>query len=95
MAVDSLCDLFPILGPERPKHQVRAVASGKSGQPIYPPMLTNPISRLNVVWVRILREPRSLSLLCCEKTLLVFRNLVEPRGGFSALSHHITILQLI
>ena len=54
----------------------------ESGQPIDSPMLPNPVSRLNVVRVSILREPGSLSLLCREETLLVFRDHVEPPGGF-------------
>ena len=95
MAVDSLSDLFPIPGPERPKHQVRALASRKVGQPIDSAMLTNPVSRLNVVGVSILGEARSLSLLRREKTLLIFDSLVEPFGGFSASPRHSTILQLI
>jgi hypothetical protein len=95
MAVDSLCGLSSIPGPERPKHQVRVLASRKAGQPINSPMLTNPISGLNVVGVSILREPRSLSLLRREETLLPFRYLVEPLGGFSAYFSHSTILQLI
>jgi hypothetical protein len=95
MAVDSLGDLSPIPGPERPKHQVGALASRKAGQPIDSPTLTNPVPRLNVIRVSILREPRSLSLLGREKTLLGFRYLVEPSGGFFPLFPHITILQLI
>jgi len=95
MAVDSLGGLSSISGPERPKHQVRALASRKAGQPIDSPMLTNPVSRLNVIRVSILREPRSFSLLRREKTLLPFRDLVEPLGGFFAFSLHSTILQLI
>src|SRR5271170_3272628 len=78
MAVDSLCGLSSIPGPERPKHQVRALASREAGQPIDSTMLTNPVSRLNVVRVSILREPGSFSLFCREKTLLVFCDLVEP-----------------
>jgi hypothetical protein len=58
-------------------------------------MLTNPVSRLNVVRVSILREPRSFSLLGREETLLAFCNLVEPLGGFFPLFPHSTILQLI
>ena len=58
-------------------------------------MLTNPVSRLNVVRVSILRKPRSLSLLRSEEPLLPFRDLVEPLGGFSARFSHNTILQLI
>lgn len=44
-------------------------------------MLTNPVPRLNVVRVSILREPRSFDLLRREETLLAFRDLVEPLGG--------------
>jgi len=95
MAVDSLGSPSPIPGPERPKHQVRALASRKAGQPIDSPMLTNPVSRLNVVRVSILRESRSFRLLRREETLLAFRYLVEPPGGFSACLSHGTILQLI
>jgi hypothetical protein len=95
MTVDPLRGLFPIPGPERPKHQVRALASRKARQPVDSPMLTNPVPRLNVVRVSILREPRSLRLLGREKTLLSFRYLVQPLGGFLADSLHDTILQLI
>jgi len=95
MAVHSLGELSPIPGPERPNHQVRALASRKAGQPIDSPMLTNPVSRLNVVRVSILREPRSFSLLGREETLLPFRYLIEALGGFFSLFSHITILQLI
>jgi hypothetical protein len=48
-----------------------------------------------VVWVRILRKSRSFGLLRREETLLPFRYLVEPLGGFFALFSHNTILQLI
>jgi hypothetical protein len=58
-------------------------------------MLPNPVSRLNVVRVSILRKPRSFSLLRREKTLLVFCDFVEPLGGFFAIFSHGTILQLI
>jgi hypothetical protein len=95
MAEDPLDGLSTIPGPERPKHQVRALASRKAGQPIDSSMLANPVSSLNVVWVSILREPRSFSLLGREKTLLAFCNPVEPLGGFFALFPHSTILQLI
>ena len=95
MAVDSLGGLSAIPGPERPKHQVRALASRKAGQPIDRPMLTNPVSRLNVVRVSILRESRSFSLLGREETLLRFRYLEEPLGGFFPLFPQSTILQLI
>ena len=95
MAVDSLGDLSPIPGPERPKHQVRALASRKARQSIDSPMFTNPVSRLNMVRVSILRESRSFSLLRREETLLTFRDLVEPLRGFFPLFPHSTILQLI
>jgi hypothetical protein len=58
-------------------------------------MLTNPVARVNVVRVSILREPRSLSLLRREEALLPFRDLVEPLRGFFPLFSHRTILQLI
>jgi hypothetical protein len=95
MAVDPLGDLSPIPGPERPKHQVRALASRKARQPIDSPMLTNPITGLNVIRVSILRKPRSFSLLRRKVTLLPFRYLVEPFDGLFAFMFHITILQLI
>jgi hypothetical protein len=94
MAVDSLGELRPIPGPERPKHQVRAPASGKVGQPIDSPMLTNPVSSLNVVRVSILREPHSFGLLGREEAVLGFSDLVEPLGGFFAFISDGTILQL-
>ncbi|MGC2262503.1 MAG: hypothetical protein WA611_05515 [Candidatus Acidiferrales bacterium] len=95
MAVDSLGGFSSIPGPERPKHQVRAFASRKAGQPIDSPMLTNPVSCVNVVRVSILREPRSFSLLRREETLLPFGNLVESLCSFFPLFSHSTKLQLI
>jgi hypothetical protein len=95
MGVDSLGDLFAISGPERPKHQVGPLASGKAGQPINSPMLTNPVPRLNVVRVSILREPGSFGLLRREEALLTFCNLIEPLSGFLPFFPHCTILQLI
>jgi hypothetical protein len=94
MAEDSLGDLPPIPGPEGPKHQIRALASRKAGQPIDSPMFTNPVSRLNVVRVSILREPRSFGLLGREEAVLAFSDLVEPLGGFFAFTSDSTILQL-
>jgi hypothetical protein len=58
-------------------------------------MFSNPVSRLNVVRVSILREPRRFSLLGREESLLRFRDLVESLGDLSSLVAHITILQLI
>ena len=95
MAIDSLAGLFPIPGPERPKHQVRTLALRKASQPIDSPMLTNPVSRLSVVRMSILRKPRSFSLLRREETLLPFRYLVKPLGAFFPLFSHSTILQTI
>jgi hypothetical protein len=95
MTVDSLGHLCPVSGPKGPKYEVGPLASRKAGQPIDSAMFTNPVSRLNVVWVSILSKPRSLSLLRREETLLVFCNLVEPLDGFFALFMHSTILQLI
>jgi hypothetical protein len=58
-------------------------------------MLPNPVSRLNVVRVSILRESGSFGLFGREETLLVFCGFVEPLGGFFAIFSHGTILQLI
>ena len=63
----STTPLCPIPGPERPNHQVRALASRKAGQPIDFPMLPNPVARVNVVRVSILREPRTLACLVVKK----------------------------
>jgi hypothetical protein len=95
MAVDSLRDLSTIPGPEQPKHQIRALASRKAAQPIDSAMLQNPVCRLNMVRVSILRKPDSFSLINKKKTLLIFRNIVEPLGGLFAFFPHSTILQLI
>jgi len=95
MTVDTLGGLPPIPRPQRPKHQVGALASREARQPVDSPMLTNPVARVNVVRVSILREPRSLSLLRREEALLPFRDLVEPLRGFFPLFSHRTILQLI
>jgi hypothetical protein len=95
MAVNSLSGLSPIPGPERPKHQVRALASRKAGQRINSPVLTNSVSRMNVIRMSILREPSSFSLLRREETILHFRYLIESLGGCLAGFSHNTILQLI
>ena len=95
MAVDSLGELLAIPRPQRPKHQVGPLPSRKAGQPIDSPVLTDPVSRLNVIRVRILREPRSFGLLRREEALLAFRDSVEPLRGFFASISHGTILQLI
>ena len=85
----------PIPGPERLKHQVRTLAPRDGNQPIDSPLLAHPVSRLTVVRVSILRKTQSFGLLRREETLLAFRDLVEPLGGFLALFSHTTILQLI
>ena len=95
MAVNSLSGLSPIPGPERPKHQVRALASRKAGQPINSPVLTDPVSRMNVIRMSILREPSSFSLLRREETILHFRYLIESLGGCLSGFSDNTILQLI
>ena len=95
MAVDALCGLSSIPGPERPKHQVRTLASRKAGLPVDSAMLTNPVSRLNVAGVSILRESRTLSLLGREETLLTFCDLEEPLDGLFPSISHDTKLQLI
>jgi hypothetical protein len=95
MAVDPLSGFAPIPGPERPKHQVWALASRKASQSIDSSMLTNPITGLDVVGMRVFGKACGLGLLRCKEALLTFGNLVEPLGGFFAFISHGTILQLI
>jgi len=95
MAVDPLGCFSSIPGPERPKHQIRMLASRKVSETINSPVLTNPVSRMHVIRMSILREPSSFSLLRREEPILHFRYLIESLGGCLAGFSHNTILQLI
>src|ERR1700740_1278024 len=94
MAVGALRHFLPILGPEIPKHQVRAVRSRKIGKAVDPAVLTNPVSGVHMVGVRLLGEPRPSGLLGCEEALLGLGYLVEPSRGFFIRSWHYIIPQL-
>ena len=48
-------------------------------------MLTNPVSDVHVVGVRLLGEPRSSGLLGGEEALLGLGYFVEPSSGFFIL----------
>ena len=95
MAVDSLGSLSPIPGPKRPEHQVRTLTSWKTGEPIDSPMLTNPITDLNVVGMRVLCKAGNLGLLRCKEPPLALCEVVEVLCSRLAPFCHDTILQLI
>src|SRR5579864_981078 len=82
VAVGALRHFLPILGPEIPKHQVRALRSRKIGQTVDPAVLTNPVSGVHMVGVRLLGEPRPSGLLGGGEALLGLGYLVEPSRGF-------------
>jgi len=45
-------------------------------------MFPNPVARLDMIGMRVLGDPGSLSLFGCEIALLTFGNLIETTGGF-------------
>src|SRR5208283_2982749 len=94
MAVGAFRHFLPILGPEIPKHQVGAFRSRKIGKAVDPAVLTNPVSRVHVVGVRLLGEPRSSGLLGGEEALLGLGCFMEPSSGFFIRSWHCIIPQL-
>lgn len=58
MTVDPLGDFLPVLRPEIPEHKVRSLRCGKIGEPVNSTVLPNPVSRIYVVGMRLLREDR-------------------------------------
>src|ERR1700751_2296293 len=94
VAVGALRHFLPILGPEIPKHQVRAVRSRKIAKAVDPAMLTNPVSGVHMVGVRLLGEPRSSGLLGGGEGLLGMGHFMEPAGGFFMRSWHCIFPQL-
>jgi len=94
MAVGAFRHFLPILGPEIPKHQIGAFRSRKIGEAVDPAMLTNPVSGVHVVGVRLLGEPRSSGLLGGEEALLGLGYFMEPSGGFFIRSGHYIFPQL-
>src|SRR5579864_7338154 len=94
MAVGAFRHFLPILGPEIPKHQVRALRSRKIGKAVDPTVLTNPVSGVHMVGVRLLGEPRPSGLLGGEEALLGLGYLAEPSRGFFIRSWHYIFPQL-
>jgi hypothetical protein len=94
MTVGPFRDFLSILGPEIPKHQVRALRSRKIGKPIDSSVLTNPVSGVHMVGVRLLGEPRPSGLLGGEEALLGLGYFMEPSGGFFIRSWHYIFPQL-
>jgi hypothetical protein len=94
MAVGAFRHFLPILGPEIPKHQVRALGSRKIGEAVDPAVFTNPVSSVHMVGVRLLGEPRPSGLLGGEEALLGLGYFMEPPGGFFIRSCHCIFPQL-
>jgi hypothetical protein len=82
MAVGAFRHFLSILGPEIPEHQIRTLRSRKIGEAVDSAVLTNPVSDVHVVGVRLLGEPRSSGLLGGEEALLGLGYFVEPSSGF-------------
>ena len=82
MAVGAFMHFLPILGPEIPKHQVRALRSRKIGKAVDPAVLTDPVSGVPMIGVRLLGEPRPNGLLGGEAALLGLGYFMEPSRGF-------------
>src|SRR5208282_589891 len=94
MAVGAFRHFLPILGPEIPEHQIRAFRSRKIGEAVDPAMLTNPVSGVHMVGVRLLGKPRPRGLLGGEEALLGLGYFMEPSGGFFIRSWHYIFPQL-
>jgi len=94
MTVDPLGDFLPVLRPEIPEHKVRSLRCGKISEPVNSTVLPNPVSRIYVVGMRLLREARPDGLLGREETLLRLSYIIEPSGGLFVGSWHGIIPQL-
>src|ERR1700691_502843 len=94
MAVGAFRHFLPILGPEIPKHQVGTLRSRKIGEAVDPAVLTNPVSGVHMVGVRLLGEPRPPGLLGGGESLLGLGYFMEPSGGFFIRSWHCILPQL-
>ena len=94
MTKGALDFLMAISGPKRPEDKIVSLAEREPGQAVDTAMLPNPIARLDVVGMRILRKAGRLGLLGGEKALLPLRHFKEPSQRVEARSSHNTILQL-
>src|SRR5579872_2180697 len=94
MAVCAFRRFLPVLGPEIPEHQIRAFRSRKIGEAVDPAVLTNPVSGVHMVGVRLLGKPRPRGSLGGEEALLGLGYCMEPSGGFFIRSWHYIFPQL-
>ena|SRR3984957_609805 len=94
MAVGAFRHFLPILGPEIPEHQIGAFWSRKIGEAVDPAVLTNPVSGVHMVGVRLLGKPPPRGLLGGEESLLGLGYFMEPSGGFFVRSWHYIFPQL-
>jgi hypothetical protein len=94
VAVYTLDFLIAVPGPQRPKDKFGPVCRWKQSESINTTMLTDPVSDLNMVSMRVLGEPGSLGLLRGEEALLLLGYLEKPSRRIAVRLSHDTILQL-
>jgi len=80
MTVNSLADALAIIRPEPPQYQIRPVVLWKMSKAINPTVLANPVSRLHMVGMCILRITGSFGLLRRKKSGLSFRDFIKTVG---------------
>lgn len=82
MAVNTLYFLAAVARPECPKDEIRPIGHRKQGEPVDPAMLTDPVSSLDVVGLRVLSKSSRLGLLCGKESLLPLGDLKKPQRRF-------------
>ena len=73
---------------------IRALRSWKIGKAVDSAVLTNPVSGVHMVGVRLLGKPRPSGLLGGEEALLGLGYFMEPSGGLFIRSWHYIFPQL-
>ncbi len=94
MAVYTLNLFIPVARPECPNDEIRPIGHRKQGEPVNTAVLTDPVSGLDVVGMRVLGESSRLGLLRGEESLLLLGDLKKPPRCFPMRLGHNTILQL-
>jgi len=94
MGVNTLDLLISVARPECPKDEIRPIGHRKQGEPVDAAVLTDPVSSLDVVGMRVLGESSRLGLLRGEESLLLLGELKKPPRCFPMRLGHNTILQL-
>ena len=94
MAVYTLDLFISVARPECPKDEIGPISRREQGKSVYAAVLTDPISDLDVVGMRVLGESSSLGLLRGEEALLLFGDPKKPPRCFPMRLGHDTILQL-